>query len=199
MHNKSLILASASPRRRALLEQIGIPHEVLPTDIPEVPGRLELAEDYVARIALEKARAAAQIPLARGRPVLAADTEVVLDGAIFGKPRDLDEAGVMLERLSGREHFVLSQVTLLDESGCHCALSVSQVRFRPLEPREIKAYLKTGEPLGKAGGYAIQGLGAILIERLSGSYSGVMGLPLEETGRLLRRIGLDPLDRALSP
>lgn len=188
-----LILASASPRRQALLTQIGIPHEVFPTEIIERPEPLELCEDYVLRIARAKALAGRAGIGSEDRLILAADTEVVLDGHIFGKPRDAEEARRMLEKLSGREHFVLSQVVLLEGPTLHTALSISQVRFKPLSPEELGAYVASGEPLGKAGAYAIQGLGAVLIERLSGSYSGVMGLPLEETARLLSRVGRNPL------
>lgn len=188
-----LILASASPRRQALLTQIGIPHEVLPTEVVESPKPLELCEDYVLRIAKAKASAARARIADEDRLILAADTEVVLDGHIFGKPRDAGEALIMLETLSGREHFVLSQVVLLEGPTLHTALSISQVRFKTLSPEDLQAYVATGEPFGKAGAYAIQGLGAVLIERLSGSYSGVMGLPLEETARLLSRVGRNPL------
>lgn len=192
-----LILASASPRRQALLTQIGIPHEVLPTEVVESPKPLELCEDYVLRIAKAKASAARARIADEDRLILAADTEVVLDGHIFGKPRDAEEALIMLETLSGREHFVLSQVVLSEGPTLHTALSISQVRFKTLSPEDLQAYVATGEPFGKAGAYAIQGLGAVLIERLSGSYSGVMGLPLEETARLLSRVGRNPLGNRL--
>ena len=194
-----LLLASSSERRSALLNQIGVRHLILSADIPEIPGPLELAEAYVTRIALEKARAVSHRPEALELPILGADTEVVLDGRIFGKPESVDEAAAMLSRLSGREHFVLSAVALLHQGEVHTALSVSQVRLRTLTSTEIGDYLETGEPFGKAGAYAIQGLAAVFIERLSGSYSGVMGLPLHETAHLLSGIGIEVLGKAKSP
>lgn len=195
MHTPDLILASASPRRRELLDQIGIRFKVLPSEIPECPGDLELPEDYVRRIAHEKARATQKAHAGSDLPILSADTEVVLDGEIFGKPQDEDHARRMLEKLSGREHFVLSAVSLVQGENHFEALSITQVRFRDLAASEIAAYWRTGEPQGKAGAYAIQGLGSLFIERLSGSFSGVMGLPLHETAQLLRKVGIDPLSR----
>ena len=195
MQTPDLILASASPRRRELLDQIGVRFKVLPSEIPENPGHLELPEDYVRRIALEKARATQRLEGPSNLPILSADTEVVLDGEIFGKPRDEAHAFEMLEKLSGREHFVLSAVSLVHGETHFEALSMTQVRFRDLAASEISAYWRTGEPQGKAGAYAIQGLGSLFIERLSGSFSGVMGLPLHETAQLLRKVGIDPLTR----
>ena len=187
-----IILASASPRRRELLEQLGIRHTVLPADIPEHPEPGEAPETYVRRIAAAKSLAALALG-GSALPVLAADTEVVLDGEIFGKPADQAHAHAMLARLSGREHQVLSAVSLRAGGQHWEALSISQVRFRTLTAADIAAYWATGEPQGKAGAYAIQGLGALFITQLTGSYSGVMGLPLAETGELLGRIGLHPL------
>ncbi len=187
-----LILASASPRRRELLNQLGVHYEIKPTDIPEHPQTNELAEDYVQRIAAEKSLAAWTLNPS-GLPVLAADTEVVLDGEVFGKPGGLAHATDMLRRLSGREHWVMSAVSLRAAGQHWSALSMSHVRFRTLAADEIEAYWATGEPRGKAGAYAIQGLGALFIERLTGSYSGVMGLPLRETAELLRQVDIDPL------
>lgn len=195
MNTPDLILASASPRRRELLDQIGVRFKVLPSEIPERPGNLELPENYVRRMAHEKARATQKIHGASDLPILSADTEVVLDGEIFGKPQDEDHARQMLEKLSGREHFVLSAVSLVHGESHFEALSMTQVRFRELTAGEITAYWRTGEPQGKAGAYAIQGLGSLFIERLSGSFSGVMGLPLHETAQLLQKIGIDPLSR----
>ncbi|GAB6047915.1 Maf family protein [Methyloparacoccus murrellii] len=192
MESRRLILASASPRRQALLAQLGLDAEIRPADIPERPLPEETPEQYVRRIAAEKSRAIQTLDDSR-LPVLAADTEVVLDGEIFGKPADLAQALEMLARLSGREHAVLSAVSLRAGERHLEALSLSRVRFRPLTVDEIRAYWATGESRDKAGGYAIQGLGALFVEHLSGSYSGVMGLPLRETGELLRQIGLDPL------
>jgi septum formation protein len=187
-----LVLASASPRRRELLDQLGVRYEVKPADLAEQPQPAELAEDYVQRIAAEKSLAAWSLN-PDGLPVLGADTEVVLDGEIFGKPRDAAHALDMLSRLSGREHWVMSAVSLRAFGQHWFALSMSHVRFRTLTRGDIEAYWTTGEPQGKAGAYAIQGLGALFIERLSGSYSGVMGLPLRETAELLKRIDIDPL------
>lgn len=195
MNAHDLILASASPRRRELLDQIGVRFKVVPSEIPEEPGALELPEDYVRRIAHEKAKAVHDLHGPQGLPILSADTEVVLDGEIFGKPTDEDHARQMLEKLSGREHFVLSAVSLVHGETHYEALSMTHVRFRSLNAGEISAYLRTGEPQGKAGAYAIQGLGSLFIERLSGSFSGVMGLPLHETAQLLRKVGIDPLLR----
>lgn len=192
-----LILASSSPRRRELLEQIGVTFEVMPSEIPEVPASHELPEDYVRRIAHEKALAIRSRSV--DLPILSADTEVVLDGEIFGKPLNEEHAREMLGKLSGREHFVLSAVSLVFGETHHEAFSMTQVHFKTLNPSEIKAYWETGEPLGKAGAYAVQGMGALFIERLSGSFSGVMGLPLHETATLLRKIGIDPLSRPRVP
>jgi septum formation protein len=187
-----LVLASASPRRRELLDQLGVRYEVKPADLTEQPQPDEFAENYVQRIAAEKSLAAWSLN-PDGLPVLAADTEVVLDGEIFGKPRDAAHAFDMLSRLSGREHWVMSAVSLRAFGQHWFALSMSHVRFRTLTRGDIEAYWATGEPQGKAGAYAIQGLGALFIERLSGSYSGVMGLPLRETAELLKQINIDPL------
>jgi len=186
-----LHLASASPRRRALLEQIGVAHEVVVTGVDEgaLPG--ERPRDYVERLALAKARAAAAQPGRTPLPVLAADTTVVLDGELLGKPRDRAEGLSMLGRLSGRTHKVLTAVALL--AGCgleHLRTSVSHVRFRTIGPAEREAYWETGEPLDKAGGYAIQGFGAVFVAHLEGSYSGVVGLPLCETAELLQEAGI---------
>ncbi len=189
MNAPCLILASASPRRRELLEQLGVTYQVNPADLEEIPASDESPEDYVQRIAAEKAEAVWQASGGR-LPVLAADTEVELDGVIFGKPRDREHAVAMLQRLSGREHRVLSAVSLRTVQGMTLRLSISQVTFRPLEPAEILAYWASGEPCDKAGAYAIQGKGAIFIRHLAGSYSGVMGLPLFETADLLAASGL---------
>lgn len=187
-----LILASASPRRRELLDQLGIGYITRPADIVECPRSGEAPEAYVRRIAAEKSQAALALRSDR-LPVLAADTEVVLDGEIFGKPADEAQAIAMLSRLSGREHTVLSAVSLRTLEQHWAALSVSRVRFRALSRDELAAYWATGEPRDKAGAYAIQGLGALFVTRLIGSYSGVMGLPLLETGELLARLGIHPL------
>lgn len=181
-------LASASPRRRELLTQIGVPHVVVSTDVDEFARAGETPRDYVLRLAREKARVVwdkdARLP------VLAADTTVALDGLIFGKPRDREEALEMLRMLSRRTHQVLTAVALADARGVDTRSSVSAVTFSALSAQECAAYWETGEPRDKAGAYAIQGLAAMFIERLEGSYSGVMGLPLFETAQLLRSAGL---------
>jgi septum formation protein len=183
-----LCLASASPRRRELLEQIGVAHVVSGADIDETVRPGEAAADYVVRMACAKARAVR----ARGTPlpVLAADTTVVIDGLILAKPRDRAEGLAMLGRLSGRTHQVLTAVALASLTGIAFRLSASEVRLRAVTSEECAAYWETGEPRDKAGGYAIQGRGALFIEYLSGSYSGVMGLPLYETGQLLAAAGV---------
>ena len=194
MQTPDLILASASPRRRELLAQLGIGCKVMPAGIPEQHQQGESPEAYVQRIAAEKSLAVQTQEDGR-LPVLAADTEVVLDGQIFGKPRDQADASEMLGRLSGRDHTVFSAVSLRHGANHWTALSVSTVRFRIITADEIDAYWRTGEPCDKAGAYAIQGLGAVFVERLTGSFSGVMGLPLHETAELLSRIDLAPLGR----
>jgi septum formation protein len=188
MSRPQLILASASPRRCELLAQIGISFEQQIAAIDETPRAGESPADYVARVALEKARAVR----AGGRPdlpVLGADTAVVVDGAILGKPADLDQARDMLRQLSGRAHEVFSAVALVAQRD-GVIVSHSRVWFRDLADNEIEAYWRSGEPRDKAGGYAIQGLAATFIERLDGSYSGVMGLPLYETAGLLQNFGI---------
>ncbi len=181
-----LYLASQSPRRRQLLEQLGLDFRVLDVEVPERRAPGEPPRDYVSRVARDKALAGLAIADAAGAWVLGADTEVVLDGEVFGKPADDADAASMLRRLAGRSHQVISVAWLVAAGREASAASVSQVRFAPLAEAEIAAYVATGEPFGKAGGYAIQGRGAALIEHLDGSYSGVMGLPLFETARLLR-------------
>jgi len=179
-----LRLASASPRRRELLTQIGVPHSVKAAHIDESRKPSESANEYVLRLAKEKAQHVWRE--ADNLPVLAADTTVVLDGEIFGKPRDRDDALQMLAALSNRTHDVLTAVALATTEGIATAVSESKVRFRKTTDEERLAYWNTGEPRDKAGAYAIQGMGAIFIESIGGSYSGVMGLPLFETAELLR-------------
>ena len=183
-----LTLASASPRRRELLEQIGVTHLVSAADIDETVRPGEAPADYVVRMACAKARAVRE----RGSelPVLAADTIVVIGGLILGKPRDRADCVAMLGRLSGRTHQVLTAVALASAAGVAFRVSASEVRFRTVTPAECAAYWESGEPRDKAGGYAIQGRGALFIEHLSGSFSGVMGLPLYETGELLTAAGM---------
>jgi len=186
-----LYLASQSPRRRHLLEQLGVAFTTLDIEVPEVRGADELPLDYVSRVARDKALAGldrlAGIPSAT---VLAADTEVVLDDEVFGKPADEKDAAAMLRRLSGYTHEVISVVWLVDALREERAISVSTVRFAELDAATIARYVATGEPMGKAGAYAIQGAAATFIEHLAGSYSGVMGLPLFETSALLRDFGM---------
>ena len=181
-----IYLASKSPRRRELLKQIGIDFEIIDVDIDESWDGKEAPEDYVRRIALEKARAG-KVIINDNLPILAADTAVVLDGHILGKAENKDDAIAMLERLSGQTHEVLSAVTVIKEQE-HNRINISQVTFKDLNKKEIEDYCNTNEPIGKAGGYAIQGKAAVFIERLEGSYSGVMGLPLFETQQLLNSI-----------
>ena len=184
----SITLASASPRRQELLRQIGVAHRVRPSHIDESRRPDELPAAYVERLALEKAEAVwaadAQVP------VLAADTAVTLDGELFGKPGDLNDCVRILSALSGRTHQVLTAVAVRHSGGCERALSVSAVSLRAVSVDECARYWATGEPSGKAGGYAIQGLAATFITALQGSYSGVMGLPLAETAALLARAGV---------
>lgn len=185
-----IYLASASPRRQELLRQIGLGFEAMPSDLDEVPQPGERPADYVLRVARDKARhVAARMQEQASHPVLGADTEVVLDGEILGKPRDRGHGLDMLRRLSGRTHEVLSGVCVVHGEREYTALSVSRVTFRPLTAAEIAAYWDTGEPADKAGAYAIQGRAAAFIERLEGSYSGVMGLPLYELAGILRELG----------
>ena len=186
-----LYLASQSPRRRELLTLLGLPFGVLDVDVPEVRRHGEPPEDYVDRVAREKAGAGLlDVVAVPSAWVLGADTEVVLDGEVFGKPRDDDDAIAMLRRLSGRTHQVLSAVSLVSagrelQARCHSDVTVS-----PLDDAVIARYVASGEPRGKAGAYAIQGLAQAFISHLSGSYSGVMGLPLFETSQLLGAAGL---------
>ena len=186
-----LYLASRSPRRRELLSRLGRPFEVLAIEVDETPRPGERPEDYVARLARDKARVGRQ-GLPPGAPgwVLGSDTTVVLDGEILGQPRDRDHALAMLARLSGRVHEVITAVALVDETRILEAQVRSRVAMRPTTAEERAAYWASGEPKGKAGAYAIQGLGAALIDHLDGDWTAVMGLPLAATLGLLRRAGL---------
>jgi septum formation protein len=184
-----LYLASQSPRRRQLLEQIGVDFKTIELHVPEIRAAGESAERYVSRVAREKARAGlAVVADTKGAVVLGADTEVVLDDDVFGKPRDADDAAEMLRRLSYRQHRVLSAVWCVNARCEEFALSISEVTFDRLSEADIAEYVASGEPMGRAGAYAIQGRAARFIRHLSGSYSGVMGLPLNETARLLARL-----------
>ncbi len=183
----TLVLASASPRRRALLTAAGIAHEVDVADVDERRHDGESPGDYAQRVALEKAvLVSARRP---GEIVLAADTIVVVDGDVLGKPGDDQEACAMLERLSGRAHDVLTAVALVDGSGREVALERTQVWMRGLSPAEVTAYVRSGEPRDKAGAYGIQGLASRFITRIDGSYTNVVGLPVATVDALLRRRG----------
>ena len=190
-----LHLASRSPRRSELLARLGLDFGVLDIDIPEQRQPGEAPDEYGRRVAREKAGAGLlKVMAVPGALVLGADTEVVLDDEVFGKPGDDADAAAMLRRLSGRTHRVVTAVSLVSASRELQALSISEVTFAPLSDAQIAAYVATGEPRGKAGGYAIQGGAQVFITHLSGSYSGVMGLPLYETATLLRGFGLAVLD-----
>jgi septum formation protein len=182
-------LASASPRRSELLRQIGVAFSVRAAAIAEEQRAGERPEAYVVRLAAAKAEAV-WAATAGSQPVLGADTAVVLDAAILGKPGDAAEAAAMLERLSGRTHRVLTAVAVRHGGGLESRLSDSEVRFRATTAAERLAYCATGEPFDKAGGYGIQGYAAVFVEELRGSYSGVVGLPLFETAALLTRCGI---------
>jgi septum formation protein len=184
-------LASASPRRRELLNQIGVDYTLLHAEVDETLHPDESAVDYVRRVALDKVRAGRELLSAEGdAPVLGADTAVVIDGRILGKPRDREEGIGMLLALSGRSHEVLSAVAL--SAGREAVrVCVSRVTFCALTPAQCAAYWETGEPQDKAGGYAIQGRAAVFVARIEGSYSGVMGLPVYETADLLREFGIE--------
>jgi septum formation protein len=185
-----LHLASRSPRRSELLARLGLDFGTIDLDLPEHRQPGEAAEDYVRRVAREKAGAGLlKVVAVPGALVLGADTEVVLDDEVFGKPRDADDAAAMLRRLSGRTHQVISAVSLVSAAREAQAVSVSEVTFADLDEARVAAYVATGESQGKAGAYAIQGGAEVFTTRLSGSYSGVMGLPLFETAQLLRQFG----------
>lgn len=186
MGEPRILLASASPRRAELLRQVGIAHAVRPVDVDESVRADEAPAAYVLRLAEAKAAALwRQLAPAERRPVLAADTTVALEGEIFGKPGSLLEARTMLGRLSGRTHSVHTAIALLHAQGSAARVSSSTVTFRELTPAEIDWYWHTGEPVDKAGGYAVQGRAAAFISHIAGSYSGIMGLPLFETWELL--------------
>lgn len=189
-----IYLASASPRRRELLEQIGVSFQVIRVDVDESPREAESPEDYVSRIALDKARYGWQSAgYQNKKPVLGADTTMLIDHEILGKPVNQQHAIDMLMRLSGRRHRVMTAVALVDKDSEQVAVSSSFVTFRDLSKAECEAYWHTGEPVDKAGSYAIQGKAAMFVSKLEGSYSGVMGLPLYETAELLQNVAVDLL------
>lgn len=185
-----LYLASGSPRRRELLTQIGVPFTGLSAQIDETPFPDEQPQAYVERLARGKAEAGLALLSDEHACVLGADTAVVLDGRILGKPVDEADALAMLTALSGREHEVLTAVAVANRQGDEALTVSSRVRFRPIQIHEARAYWASGEPQDKAGSYAIQGLAAIFVEGLHGSYSAVVGLPLCETAELLSRFGI---------
>ncbi len=184
---RSIILASASPRRAELLRQMGVVFGIRPADIDETPVAGEKTGDYVLRLAIEKAFAASL-----GAPaaiVLGSDTSVIIDGRILGKPATENEAAETLRALSGRTHQVITGIAVVVDGYAQSCLVSTDVTFRELRPDEIVAYVRTGEPMDKAGSYGIQGRGGIFVESLQGSYSAVVGLPLRETADLLAQAG----------
>ena len=184
-----IYLASQSPRRQELLQQINIPFQVVSVDIDETPLKNEKPRDYVIRMATEKARHAHRDNMSM--PLLAADTSVICDEHILGKPEDKTDFLRMMSLLSNRSHQVLTAVAVIGEPGhLSTRLSVSEVSFRIISKTEATAYWESGEPSDKAGGYGIQGLGAVFIKKIQGSYSGIMGLPIFETSELLSEFGV---------
>lgn len=184
-----IILASASPRRKELLDQIRVTYIVSPVDLDETPRPNEAPLDYVRRLAAEKS-AACVAQVGAGLPVLAADTVVVLGDLIMGKPKDQDDALGMLRQLSGKTHQVYSAISLRGREHGQ-AVSITDVSFRQLTECEIEAYWQSGEPVDKAGSYAIQGIASVFVESIRGSFSGVVGLPLFETAELLSKQGIE--------
>ena len=184
-----IILASASPRRKELLDQINVSYQVCPVDLDETPWPDEAPLDYVQRVAAEKS-AACKAQLNTEIPVLAADTAVILGAVIMGKPKDKADAMAMLTQLSGKTHQVYSAVSLRGREHGQ-AVSITEVTFRCLTEQEMLAYWHSGEPVDKAGSYAIQGRGGVFIESIKGSFSGVVGLPLFETAELLSKQGIE--------
>jgi len=187
-----LYLASASPRRAELLRQVGIAFEVMPSGLDEKPAAEERPQDYVERVATEKAQWVAARIRSLGlpdRPVLGADTEVILDGEILGKPNDATHGLATLRRLAGRRHQVLSAIAVVANNSVRRAVCESFVTFGPLTDEDIHGYWESGEPADKAGGYAVQGLAARYIRHIDGSFSGIVGLPLFELEQLLKEIG----------
>ncbi|MDR2165474.1 MAG: Maf family nucleotide pyrophosphatase [Zoogloeaceae bacterium] len=197
---RRVYLASRSPRRRELLAQIGVAFDLLPfrageradSEVDETPMPGEAAAEYVHRLAMAKARHGLALTVMRKclpQPVLAADTALEVNGEIVGKPRDARDAAAILRRLSGHAHRVLTGVAVVSGTRLETALNVSEVFFRPLDEAEIHRYVESGEPMDKAGAYGIQGHAGLFVERIVGSYTGIMGLPLCETGCLLRSFG----------
>jgi len=194
-HNQArFYLASSSPRRRQLLENVGLCFDVISIEFDESSFDGEAPADFAGRMARNKATCAVGHMEQEGLPdlpVLAADTCVTIDGRILGKPRDTRHAQSMLRALSGCTHQVLTAIALADGDTVWQDLSLSQVTFNEISPRELDAYCASGEPNDKAGAYAIQGLGAAFVKRMEGSYTGVVGLPMYETRRLLNKFDID--------
>lgn len=186
---RRLLLASQSPRRRELLAQIGVPLDTLSVEVDESLHDGESPQDYVARLALAKARAGYEVG-GRG-PVLGSDTTVVCDHHILGKPRDEADCVATLMRLSGRSHQVLTAVALVEGEQHAVRVVETEVVFRDLSEAECRRYWATGEPRDKAGSYGIQGLAAVFVSAINGSYSNVVGLPLQETAAMLAEFGID--------
>lgn len=193
-----LILASASPRRRELLSRLGLEFTVMAAQADEtlLPGLSP--QEQVVRLSKIKAQAVRDsLECRAGQVIISADTVVVLEESILGKPKDAAQAAQMLEALSGREHLVLTGVTVLSDAGLQHLCEETRVFFRPLTQTEITAYIHTGEPMDKAGAYGIQGYGALFVEKLIGDYYNVMGLPLCALGQMLRRAGIPILEASL--
>ena len=184
-----IILASASPRRKELLEQIKVTYKVHPVDLDETPLPNETPLDYVQRLAAEKS-AACRAQLKTEIPVLAADTAVILGNVIMGKPKNQADALAMLTQLSGKTHQVYSAISLRGREHSQ-AVSITEVTFRRLTEREMLDYWRSGEPVDKVGSYAIQGMGGVFVESIKGSFSGVVGLPLFELAELLSKQGIE--------
>ncbi len=195
-HAGEIILASASPRRRELLEQIGVKFSVAPAAIDESWNAGEAPGAYVERMACEKAHAGALHAGSGNHVIIGADTAVVIDSEVLGKPADRSHALAMLAKLSGRTHQVITGVAVTDGERLEHRLSLSKVRMRVIPAAEADAYWATGEPVDKAGAYAIQGLGGMFVAGLQGSYSGVVGLPVYETAELLAAFGYRVLQEA---
>ena len=183
-----LILASASPRRAELLRSAGFDFEVMAADVNEVPAAGETGTDYTVRVARDKAQAITRRLTSSAAVVLAADTEVVIDGRILGKPADHDDAARMLRSLSGRAHEVMTAVVVATSAKQLSAVATTTVEFAPLTSEEIDWYVRSREPMGKAGAYGIQGRGARFITRIEGSWSSVVGLPVATVHQLLREV-----------
>ena len=188
----AITLASSSPRRRDILATLGLEFSIAESDVDETPLAGEAPDDMVLRLAVAKAEA---VTAASPDIVIAADTAVVVDGLVLGKPADRDDCLAMLDALSGRAHTVYTGVALHREDVTHTALSTTNVLFRDISRDEALAYWQSGEPRDKAGAYAVQGLGGVFVERIEGSYSGVVGLPVFETASLLRQAGFDLVTR----